>query len=128
MRLLLDTHVLLWSFYRPERLSRSAQELIQDTDNAVLFSAASMWEIAIKAALRRDDFQIEPDRILELMDAAGFIEIPVTSRVAVAVRDLPQHHGDPFDRLLVAQAIAEPAILLTADRKLQAYSDLVRLI
>lgn len=128
MRVLLDTHVLLWSFYRPERLSRVAQEQIQDTDNVILFSAASIWEIAIKAALRRDDFQVEPNRILDLMDTAGFIELSVTSRVAVAVRDLPPHHGDPFDRLLVAQAIAEPAILLTADSKLQAYSDLVRLI
>lgn len=128
MRILLDTHVLLWSFYTPERLSLSAQEQIQDADNVILFSAASIWEIAIKAALRRQDFQIEPNRLLDLMGAAGFIEAPVTSRVAIAVRDLPQHHGDPFDRLLVAQAMAEPAILLTADSKLQAYSDLVRLV
>lgn len=128
MRILLDTHVLLWSFYKPERLSVPARENIQDPDNVILFSAASMWEIAIKAALRRADFQVEPDRMLALMSTAGFIEAPVTASVAVTVRDLPHHHSDPFDRLLVAQAMAEPAILMTADAKLQAYSDLVRLV
>jgi PIN domain nuclease of toxin-antitoxin system len=128
MRLLLDTHVLLWSFYRPERLSVQARAQIPDPDNAVLFSAASLWEIAIKATLRRVDFQVDPVRMLGEAKAAGFEELPVTARIAIRVHDLPPHHGDPFDRLLIAQAIAEPALLLTADRQLQRYSELVRLI
>ena len=128
MRFLLDTHILLWSFYKPERLSAEARSQIQDPENAILFSAASIWEIAIKSTLRRDDFQVDPIRILSEASAAGFEELPVTSRIAINVRDLPLHHGDPFDRLLIAQAMAEPAVLLTADSQLQRYSDLVRLI
>lgn len=128
MRILLDTHVLLWSLYAPERLGEHAKAQIEDRTNAVLFSAASIWEIAIKAALRRPDFDIDPFEVLNEANAIGFTELAIDSRVAAAVRDLPQFHQDPFDRLLVAQALSEPAVLLTADSKLQPYSDLVRLI
>jgi PIN domain nuclease of toxin-antitoxin system len=128
MRVLLDTHLLLWSFYRPERLSLAARQHLEEGDGGVLFSAASLWEIAIKAALNRDDFQVDPERMLDLMAEAGFTELPVTARVAITVRGLPRHHDDPFDRLLIAQAMAEPAVLLTADRQLSRYSDLVRLV
>lgn len=128
MRILLDTHILIWSFYRSSRLRAPVRAQIEDPANAIFFSAASLWEIAIKAALERPDFDVDPDRLLEEAIKAGFTELPITSRLAITVRDLPFHHTDPFDRLLVAQALAEPCILLTADRTLQPYSDLVRLV
>lgn len=126
MRLLLDTHILLWAITAPERLEAPARTAILDTDNDVLFSAASIWEIAIKAALQRADFKINPETVLAEALDLGFVELPVTSATAARVADLPLLHRDPFDRILVAQAIAEPAILYTADTRLPAYSDLVR--
>jgi PIN domain nuclease of toxin-antitoxin system len=128
MRLLLDTHVLLWSLAAPERLGRRALADIENPANLVMFSAASIWEIAIKAALRRPDFDVDPYEVLSEASAIGFTELAISSHAAAAVRDLPPYHQDPFDRLLVAQALSEPALLLTADSKLQPYSDLVRLI
>ena len=126
MRLLLDTHVLLWAISEPERLQTSACAAILDTENDVLFSAASIWEIAIKAALRRSDFPTDPAAVAEEALDLGFVELPVTSAMAARVADLPLIHRDPFDRILVAQAIAEPAILYTADARLPPYSQLVR--
>ncbi len=126
MRLLLDTHILLWVISEPERLEASAREAILDTGNDVLFSAVSIWEIAIKAALRRADFSANPDAVLEEARDLGFIELPVTSATAARVADLPLLHRDPLDRLLVAQAISEPAILFTSDSRLLPYSELVR--
>jgi PIN domain nuclease of toxin-antitoxin system len=126
MRILLDTHVLLWTIATPERLDPAAQAAILDSRNDVLFSAATIWEIAIKAALRRADFIAQPDVVVEEASELGFIELPVHAGVAARVVNLPLLHRDPFDRLLVAQAIAEPAILFTADARLPAYSELVR--
>jgi PIN domain nuclease of toxin-antitoxin system len=128
MHILLDTHVLIWALSAPERLGAQARSDIESTSNVVMFSAASIWEIAIKAALRRADFEIEPDEIALEASAAGFIDLAVSSRAAAAVKDLPLLHGDPFDRLLVAQATSEQAVLLTADRTLAAYPGLIRLI
>lgn len=128
MRLLLDTHILLWSLAAPERIGQSARAEIEDPANLVMFSAASIWEIAIKAALRRPDFDFDPYLVLSEAAEIGFVELPISSRAAAMVRDLPPHHQDPFDRLLVAQALSEPAQLLTADSKLQPYSELVRLV
>jgi PIN domain nuclease of toxin-antitoxin system len=128
MRILLDTHILIWAITTPERLGSEARTAILDAANEVLFSAASIWEIAIKAALRRRDFGTQPGAVAEEARDIGFIELPVHSRVAARVADLPLIHRDPFDRLLVAQAIAEPAILLTADARLSAYSELVRYV
>jgi len=124
-RILLDTHLLLWALIEPKRLPPAAQAAIENENAVVLFSAASMWEIAIKAALGHGDFGVSPREIIGSALDAGFRELPVTSATAVRVADLPLHHRDPFDRLLVAQAIAEPAYLYTADRALTAYSDLV---
>ena len=126
MRILLDTHILLWAISSPERLGESVRTAILDPDNDVLFSAASIWEIAIKAALRRAGFLVQPDAVAEEARDIGFVELPVHSSVAARVAELPLIHRDPFDRLLVAQAIAEPAILYTADARLPAYSELVR--
>ena len=128
MRLLLDTHLLLWALIEPRRLGAGARELIEAPENEVLFSAASLWEIAIKAALGRADFGVQARAILQGALGAGFREAPVDSVAALKVAELPHHHRDPFDRLLVAQALTLPAVLLTADAQLPIYSDLVRLI
>jgi PIN domain nuclease of toxin-antitoxin system len=128
MRILLDTHILLWVISTPERLSASIRATILDPTNDVLFSAVSIWEIAIKAAQRRAEFRARPEAVAEEARAIGFIELVVDSSVASRVVDLPLIHRDPFDRLLVAQAIAEPAVLYTADTRLSAYSELVKRI
>jgi PIN domain nuclease of toxin-antitoxin system len=128
MRLLLDTHVLLWTLGAPERLGNALSAAIKNPANDVMFSAVSIWEIAIKSALKRDDFQVAPDEILAAAIESGFTELPMRSAAAVEVAKLPAHHRDPFDRLLIAQAITEPATLYTADAQLEIYSELVRRI
>jgi PIN domain nuclease of toxin-antitoxin system len=125
MRVLLDTHVLLWVLSTPERLSGEAIRAIHEAES-VLFSAASIWEIAIKARLGYRDFLVQPLEIFTEARDIGFIELPVHSAVVATVGTLPLLHRDPFDRLLIAQATAEPAVLFTADRQLTAYSDLVK--
>ena len=128
MRLLLDTHVLLWALAEPARLGADVQTMIEDPENEVLFSAASIWEVAIKAGLGRADFAIRPEDVARGALEAGFTELPVCAKVAAQVMDLPPHHRDPFDRLLVAEAMAGPMRLLTADPLLPPYSELVTLI
>ena len=125
MRLLLDTHVLLWAVIEPKRLSTEIQVLLENPDHEVLFSAASVWEMAIKAVLGRADFQVPPATIVDAAQASGFIELPVRAAAALKVASLPHHHRDPFDRLLVAQAMTEPVALYTADALLSVYSELV---
>ena len=126
MKLLLDTQLLLWAAGDPDRLSRVARKLLEDPRNQLLFSAASLWEIAIKHALGRKDFRVEP-RVLRrgLLDN-GYDELPVTSQHAVSVDVLPAIHGDPFDRILLAQALVEGITLITADKLLARYGDPVR--
>jgi len=128
MRLLLDTHVLLWALSNPVQLRKDTRTAIEDPGNDVMFSAASIWEIAIKASLNRIDFQVSPEEITSAALESGFTELPVHSAAAAYTAKLPAHHRDPFDRLLIAQAITEPAILYTADTQLEAYSELVRRI
>ncbi len=128
MNVLLDTHVFLWTLDRAERLPRAVFDVMKDRANAVFFSAINVWEIAIKAALGRADFTHRPEAMLEMALDLGFTELPVTSEVAATVAHLPPHHRDPFDRLLVAQAMSMPARLYTADRRLAPYSELVTLI
>jgi len=122
MRLLLDTHILYWWFYEHERLSSKAFESIKGADG-VYFSAASIWEIAIKVRLGK--MNADPLKIIHWTGKNDFVELPVLSRHAAAVSRLPMHHTDPFDRLLVAQAITEPLHLLTVDPKLKPYTKLV---
>ncbi len=126
MKLLLDTQLLLWAAGRPERLSAAARRHINNPKNALLFSAASLWEITIKSALGRDDFRVEP-RVLRrgLLDN-GYLELPITSEHAVNVANLPPLHKDPFDRLLIAQALVEGITLLTAAAELARYGAPVR--
>ena len=128
MRILLDTHVLVWALDQPTRLPSDVREALESPENQVLFSVASIWELAIKSALGRPDFRYTAAGILVTALETGFIEVPITSVAAVKVASLPIHHRDPFDRLLVAQALVEPAILYTADPQLEPYSELVRRI
>jgi PIN domain nuclease of toxin-antitoxin system len=125
LRLLLDTHVLIWALAEPRRLKAGVREIILDRANDVLFSAASIWEIAIKAALGRADFGVSPQEIAAEALAIGLTELPVRSDAAARVAQLAPHHRDPFDRLLIAQALVEPARLYTADTQLAAYTELV---
>ena len=125
MRLLLDTHIALWALTDDPRLSQRARALIDDPANQVLVSAATVWEIAIKHALGRDDMPISADEALEWFRQAGYDLLPITPAHAAAVEHLPDHHRDPFDRLLVAQAITEPLRLLSRDPLVVRYGDAV---
>lgn len=122
MRLLLDTHVFLWAVAASPLLKPAARRFIERAD-AVYVSAASVWEIAIKARLGR--IVADPQELAAAIAASGFVELPVTAVHAAGVGRLELHHHDPFDRLLIAQALAEPLRLLTADETLARYSDLV---
>lgn len=126
MKLLLDTHLLLWAAGEPSRLSKEARNLINDPDNELLFSAASLWEVSIKRGLRRKDFKADP-RILRrgLLDN-GYGEIPIHSDHVVVLDSLPAVHKDPFDRILVAQAVAEGIELVTTDSQMLQYGGHVR--
>jgi PIN domain nuclease of toxin-antitoxin system len=125
VRLLLDTHILIWALITPKRLAPKTRAMLEDRENDVLFSAASVWEMAIKAALGRADFKVSPDVMVEAAVDSGFRELAVRSPVALLAARLPPHHRDPFDRMLVAHAMNESAMLYTADRQLAAYSELV---
>lgn len=128
MRLLLDTHVLLRAAGRPEQLTRAARLILDDPRNELLFSAASLWEVAIKRGLGRPDFHVDPGLLRRGLLDNGYGELPITGEHAVAVAMLPALHKDPFDRLLVAQSIAEDLILLTADPLLTQYDAPIRRI
>lgn len=121
MRLLLDTHLLLWAAARSKRLPREARELLENDDNDVYYSAASIWEIAIKSSLRRRDFRIDLAQLLDTLPEMGLIELPITAVHAAGVARLPPIHRDPFDRLLIAQSLVEPLTLLTNDGLLDRY-------
>lgn len=122
MRLLLDTHVFLWSVADSPELPKKAKEAIRDADE-VFVSAASLWEIAIKVGLGK--LKANPQDLVRAISGSGFTELPITALHAAQVETLPEHHKDPFDRLLVAQALTEPMHLLTADAQLKVYTDLV---
>jgi PIN domain nuclease of toxin-antitoxin system len=122
MRLLLDTHVFLWVVAGSPRLKPAARRLIESADETWV-SAASLWEIAIKVRLGK--LRADPLELAGAIEASGFTELPVRAMHAAAVATLAPHHNDPFDRLLIAQAIAEPLRLLTANAALSAYTDLV---
>ncbi|GAB4356149.1 MAG: type II toxin-antitoxin system VapC family toxin [Methylohalobius sp. ZOD2] len=121
MKLLLDTHLLLWAAGLPERLPAKAHQLLEDPDNDLLFSAANLWEIAIKSNLDRDDFQVDARVLRRGLIDNGYLELPITSQHAVEIDLLPPIHKDPFDRILLAQATVEGITLLTADTLLARY-------
>jgi PIN domain nuclease of toxin-antitoxin system len=126
MKLLLDTHLLLWAAGHPDRLPAQARTLMESPDNELFFSAASLWEIAIKRGLGRDDFQVDARLLRRGLLDNGYSELPVGSEHAVAIDSLPPMHKDPFDRLLVAQATVEGITLLTADAQVAQYPGPVR--
>lgn len=125
MRLLLDTQIYLWFLGDSRRLSKKARQAIAHADE-VMVSAASIWEASIKAALGKLD--VDTSALVEGIAASGFAELPIRASHGVAAAALPDHHRDPFDRMLLAQAMSEPMHLLTADETLVRYSELVRLV
>ena len=131
MRLLLDTHIALWAILDDRRLPKPVKGLIEDLDNEVIVSAASVWEIAIKHALgrgRRTDMPISGPVALNYFRRAGYGLLAVSAGHAAAVADLPPLHADPFDRVLVAQALMEPLRLITRDRRLAGYGSIVQVV
>jgi len=128
LRFLLDTHLLLWFAEGSSQLPPEMRTLIEDPASEPMFSAASMWEVAIKHALKRDDFAVDARLIHRGLLSSDFDELDVTSAHAVGVQDLPPVHRDPFDRLLIAQARHEGVILFTADRQLATYGSPVKLV
>lgn len=128
MNLLIDTHLLLWAAFRPGRLPPEAAAMIAETRNRLWFSAASIWEVAIKRALDRPDFRIDPGVLRAGLLANDYAELPIAGRHCLGLAGLPMLHGDPFDRILIAQALAEGMLLLTADRQIAAYPGPIRAV
>jgi len=126
VKLLLDTQILLWAAGQPERLSKTARKLLNDPQNELVFSAASLWEVAIKSSLGREDFRVEPRLLRRGLLDNGYVELPITSQHAVSIDGLPPLHKDPFDRLLLSQALSEGITLLTTDSTLAGYPGPVR--
>jgi PIN domain nuclease of toxin-antitoxin system len=121
MKLLLDTHLLLWAANEPSRLPKAARTLIENVENELVFSAASIWEIVIKSSLGREDFKVDARLLRRGLLDNGYTELPITSEHAVSVDCLPPRHKDPFDCILVAQAMVEGIKLLTTDSKMSGY-------
>lgn len=121
MNLLLDTHVLLWAAGVPERLPDKGRTLLEALNTRPIFSAASVWEIAIKNGMGRTDFSVDPHLLRRGLLENGYTELPVTGAHAIAVALLPPLHKDPFDRILIAQAQVEGITLLTADEMVGRY-------
>ena len=126
MKLLLDTHLLLWAAGEPKRLPKAARALLSGAGNEPFFSAASLWEIAMKRGLGRADFQVDVRRLRRGLLDNGYVELPVSSLHAITVDALPALHKDPFDRILIAQAMTEGIVLLTADAAVARYGEPVR--
>ena len=128
MRILVDTHVLLWAVTQSSRLPADARDLLEDTGNTLYCSTASLWEIAIKSGLRRQDFDIDLRKFRQALETMEIEELPVLGQHTEAVVSLPAIHKDPFDRMLIAQSMTEPLVLLTNDAVLAQYWDGVKLI
>jgi PIN domain nuclease of toxin-antitoxin system len=126
MRLLLDTHLLLWAAGNPERLPPGAHELLDDPQNLPVFSSASLWEVAIKHGLGRRDFRVDARLLRRGLLDNGYEELPITGEHAVALDSLPPIHRDPFDRILIAQSMVEGITLLTSDPMIAQYPAPIR--
>lgn len=127
-RFLVDTQLLLWNVYGSKKLPARVARLFRDGRHQFFYSAASLWEIAIKAARGREDFVADTAAIRDALEANGFQELPVAGEHAVALATLPPIHADPFDRMLVAQAIVEPMALITSDARLAAYPGTIEVV
>ena len=128
MRLLLDTHILLWAAAEPERLSRAAQSLLENVNNELIFSAVSLWEIAIKTARGREDFRVDARLLRRDLFDNGYAELAMTGAHAAALTGLPPFHKDPFDRMRIAQAMIEGMTLVTSDPAVAKYPGPIRLV
>lgn len=125
---LLDTHLLVWAAYDEARMPRRAARLLESRSERLVFSVASIWEVAIKASLKRPDFTARPDELHRGLLGEGFVELPIQPAHIAHVAKLPWLHRDPFDRMLVAQAAVEKLTLLTADSALKGYGRFVRAV
>lgn len=128
MKLLLDTHILLWIAGQPEKLTESTRSLLTTPENSLFFSAASIWEIVIKLGIGREDFKVDPYRLRKMLVVHGYTELPITAEHALKVVSLPLLHKDPFDRLLLAQARTEGMMLLTVDAAVGQYHESVMMV
>ncbi|CAG9258076.1 type II toxin-antitoxin system VapC family toxin [Paraburkholderia unamae] len=128
MNILLDTHIALWAIADSPRLPKVAREMILAPTSTIYVSTASIWEIGIKYSLHRGDMPVSGEAALHYFRQAGYRILPIEAEHAVAVESLPPHHQDPFDRLLVAQALTEPLRLISHDRQVAQYSDTVVLV
>jgi|LauGreDrversion4_2_1035121.scaffolds.fasta_scaffold138516_2 PIN domain nuclease of toxin-antitoxin system len=126
MRLLLDTHLLVWAMGSPQRLPTGLAAMLEDPSNTPVFSVASLWELVIKRSLGRPDFRVEPALLRRTLLDGGWQELTIEAQHALAVATLPPLHRDPFDRLLLAQATADGLLLITADQQLAQYPGPVR--
>ena len=125
---MLDTHLLLWTASASKKMSRKASRLIENRDNRLYFSPASIWEVVIKNRLGCKDFKVDANLLCKRLLENDYAELPITSAHALAVNDLPDIHQDPFDRIMIAQADCEGMLLLTSDKLLKDYSAAVRVI
>lgn len=128
MKLLLDTHLLLWAAGQPDRLSKTARDLIDAESSELMFSTASLWEIVIKRSLGREDFKVDARLLRRGLLDNGYGELPIASEHVVAIDTLPPLHKDPFDRVLIAQALVEGIVLLTTDGVVACYPAPVRAV
>lgn len=126
MRILVDTHLLLWASEASPRLPRIASKLISDPANELIFSVASIWEISIKHAKGMSSFHAHPGTVWEGLLENGYVELPVLGKHAVAAGSLPRIHKDPFDRILIAQSLVEGLTLLTSDATVARYPGPIR--
>lgn len=126
MRVLLDTHLLLWAAQKSAHLSRAAIKMMGDPENQLMFSVASIWEFGIKYAKAPEEFAVSPNELRESLLQNGYIELEITGRHVLGVLNLPGLHGDPFDRILIAQSAIEGITLLTSDEKVAQYPGPIR--
>ncbi len=131
MKLLLDTNAVIWAAFDPNRISEPIRRLLSDTGNQLSYSVTALWEIAIKNGTRRalqiNSLQIDPFQFRNLLQGAGFAEVPITAEHTLGTAQLPRLHGDPFDRILLAQAVIEDMTLITSDRTMLQYPGIAML-
>jgi PIN domain nuclease of toxin-antitoxin system len=123
MKLLLDTHILLWAAGQPEKLPKSTRNMLLDNRNTLFFSAANIWEIVIKKGIGRDDFKVDPERMRKMLVLNDYKELAITTEHVLRESALPPLHKDPFDRILIAQARSEGMLLMTVDASVIAYGE-----
>jgi PIN domain nuclease of toxin-antitoxin system len=128
MKLMLDTHILLWSLFDLKRLPQAARELMERSGNEICFSVVNIWEISIKSQQGRKDFLVDPRLVRKTLLESGYTEIAVEGKHAEQMDKLPLLHRDPFDRMLIQQAEQECAVLLTADKSIGQYTANIRLV